>query len=144
MGAKTFFTAEEQKQIVQAIEAAERNTSGEIRVHIDNTCTGNALKAAATWFEKLRMHKTELRNGVLFYLSVDDHQFAIIGDKGIHQKVSQDFWDTIRDETITHFKQQQFADGLTKGIRMAGEKLKEFFPYQRGDINELSNEISFN
>jgi uncharacterized membrane protein len=143
MGAKTFFTKSEQQQIVNTIAVAEKNTSGEIRVHIDDTCKGDVLDTAAHHFNQLKMYKTELRNGVLFYLSVDDHQFAIIGDKGINEKVPEGFWDNVRDTVISHFKQQQFAVGLAKGIEMTGEKLKQYFPYQTNDKNELSNEISF-
>ena len=143
MGAKTFFSKSEQQQIVDAIAVAEKNTSGEIRIHLDDTCKGDVLDAAAHRFNQLKMYKTELRNGVLFYLSVNDHQFAIIGDKGINEKVPEGFWDSVRDTVITNFKQKQFALGLIKGIEMAGEKLKQYFPYQSNDKNELSNEISF-
>jgi uncharacterized membrane protein len=144
MGAKTFFTSAEQKKIVQAIESAEKNTSGEIKVHMDNKCPGDVLDSATAWFKKLKMDKTELRNGVLFYLSVDDKKFAIIGDKGIHEKVPEGFWDSIRDIVIDHFKKQKFSDGLIQGIEMAGEKLKLYFPYKTDDTNELNNDISFN
>ncbi len=143
MGATKFFTKEQQKAIVQSIVNAELNTSGEVRVRIDSKCKGDVLDVAADYFKKLKMHETELRNGVLFYLSVDDHKFAILGDKGINEKVPSDFWDHIRDTILKHFKQQQFSEGLCKGIEMAGEKLKTHFPYKGNDINELSNDLSF-
>jgi uncharacterized membrane protein len=89
------------------------------------------------------MDKTELRNGVLFYLAVSDKMFAILGDKGINEKVPAGFWDNIRDSMLGHFKQNEFTEGLSKGIEMAGEKLISHFPYQRNDVNELDNEITF-
>ena len=141
--ARQFFSSEQTEAIKQSIAQAELNTSGEIRVHIDNTCKGDVLDVAADCFKKLEMHKTELRNGVLFYLSIQDRKFAILGDKGINEKVPADFWDTIRDVMRAHFKQQEFTQGLTKGIGMAGEKLKLHFPYQSNDTNELSNDITF-
>ena len=124
MGVKKFFTKDEQNLIKQAIAKAELNTSGEVRVHIDNKCNGDVLDVAANQFKKLDMHKTELRNGVLFYLSVSNRKFAILGDKGINEKVPANFWDIIRDEMAIHFKQNNFVEGLSKGIAMAGEKLK--------------------
>jgi uncharacterized membrane protein len=143
MNAKKFFSKEQQESIQKAISAAELNTSGEIRVHIDDECKGDVLATAAIVFSDLRMDKTKLRNGVLFYLSVNDQMFAIIGDKGINEKVPVDFWDNIRDNMLAHFKQEQFTEGLNKGIAMAGEKLKAHFPLETGDINELSNDVTF-
>lgn len=143
MAAKNFFTEKQQKEIVQSIANAELNTSGEIRVHVDSKCKGDVLDVAAGCFKKLKMHETELRNGVLFYLSVDDKKFAILGDKGINDVVPNDFWDNVKELALSHFKQKQFTEGLCKGIEMAGEKLKTHFPYQSDDTNELSNELSF-
>lgn len=143
MSAKNFFTKEQQKIIVQSIANAELNTSGEVKVHIDSKCNGDVLDVAADYFKKLKMHETDLRNGVLFYLSVDDHKFAILGDKGINEKVPHDFWDNIRDTMLNYFKQKQFTEGLRIGIEMAGEKLKTHFPYNKNDNNELSNDLSF-
>ena len=143
MSAKNFFTEQQKLAIVQSIANAELNTSGEVKVHIDKKCKGDVLDVAADYFKKLKMHETELRNGVLFYLSVDDHKFAILGDKGINEKVPTNFWDHIRDAMLVHFKKQEFTEGLKKGIEMAGEKLKTHFPYQANDTNELSNDLSF-
>lgn len=144
MKAKDFFNEEAQQQIVEAIKRAEKNTSGEIRVHIEDYKKKTVLDRAVYWFKKLAMHKTELRNGVLFYLAVDSKQFAILGDVGINQKVSDDFWEEVRDVMLERFKNEEFAEGLSKGIEMAGDKLKAFFPYQSDDVNELSDDISFN
>ena len=143
MSAKKFFTKEQQDAIVKAIENAEHATSGEVRVHIDDGCKEDVLDAAAKVFHKLKMNKTDLRNGVLFYLAVADRKFAILGDKGINEKVPSDFWDNIKETMLSFFKQGQFTEGLCKGIEMAGEKLKTNFPYQLDDKNELSDEISF-
>ncbi len=138
-----FFTDEQKKQITDAIKSAELNTSGEIRLHVEGSCKGDVLDCAAYWFEKLDMHKTAARNGVLFYLSVNDHKFAILGDAGINAKVPDDFWEKIKEHMLGKFKEGLFADGLSEGIMMAGEQLKTHFPYQKDDVNELSDEISF-
>ena len=144
MKAKELFTKELREKIVQAIEEAELNTSGEIRLHVDDKCKEDVLDRAAFVFEELEMHKTELRNGVLFYLAVEDRKFAILGDAGINQKVPDNFWDEIKEDVITHFKQLNYAQGLAAGIIKAGEQLRAHFPYQEDDKNELDNEISFN
>ncbi len=143
MRADTFFSTEEKDRVVDAIKQAELNTSGEIRVHVASVCKNNVLDEAAAVFAQLKMHKTQERNGVLFYLSVDDHKFAILGDAGINAKVPDNFWDEIKNLVIDHFKQNKYADGLSAGIIMAGEQLKKFFPYQSDDVNELDDEISF-
>ena len=141
--ARNYFSKQEKEDITLAIKNAELDTSGEIRVHIENTCKGDAKDQAAYLFEKLSMHKTQLRNGVLFYLAVKNRKFAILGDAGINQKVPENFWDNIRDTMFGRFKENKFADGLAEGITMAGKQLKEHFPYQTDDVNELPDEISF-
>jgi uncharacterized membrane protein len=143
MNADKYFTAENKLQIANAIRVAELNTSGEIRVHIEKYCKGDALDQAAYVFEKLEMHKTQLRNGVLFYLAVEDHKFAILGDAGINQKVSDDFWEKTKEVVLAKFKEGNLTEGLTSGILTAGEQLKTHFPYMKDDTNELSNDISF-
>ncbi len=141
--AKNFFTKEERDQIVAAIKEAELNTSGEIRVHIENKCPGEVLDRATHWFGKMGMHKTEQRNGVLFYLAVKSRKFAIIGDEGINKAVPDDFWEKIKIRMAHLFQQGDFAKGLVRGILDAGEALKKYFPYQSDDVNELSDDISF-
>lgn len=143
MSAKNFFSKDQQEMITRSIANAELNTSGEIRVHIDNKCKEDVLDKAANMFHELKMDQTALRNGVLFYLAVDDHKFAILGDKGINEKVPGDFWDHIKGEMLAHFKQKEFSEGLCKGIEMAGEKLKTHFPLQLDDTNELHNDVSY-
>jgi uncharacterized membrane protein len=139
-----FFNEDQKKQITDAVKEAELNTSGEIRVHIEADCKTDVLDRAAYIFEKLSMHETELRNGVLFYLSINDRKFAILGDGGINAVTQDNFWDEIKETVIGHFKKEEYAAGLGKGIKMAGEALKKHFPYQKDDVNELSDDISFN
>ena len=137
------FSADEKQVIANAIKNAELNTSGEIRVHIEPKCKEDVLDHAAFIFEKLEMHKTENRNGILFYLSLDDHKFAVIGDVGINQKVGDEFWETIKNEMIPLFKEDKMVAGLAMGIEKSGIELKKYFPYQSDDKNELDDEISF-
>ena len=138
------FNSDQKKRIKAAIEEAELNTSGEIRVHLENHCkTENVLDRAAQMFAQLNMHKTEARNGVLIYMAVKDHKFAIIGDAGINAKVEEGFWDITKEKMLKHFKSGDLTQGLVEGVLCAGERLKEHFPYQKDDKNELSDDISF-
>ena len=139
---ENFLTAAEEQEIVQAIAMAEKNTSGEIRVHIENHSDTPPIARAREVFDSLKMYKTEARNGVLFYVGVADHTFAIIGDSGIDDVVESDFWECTKDIVIENFINKKFKDGLVLGISRAGERLKAFFPYDSDDTNELSNEIS--
>ena len=141
--AQDFFSGEEQQAIKLAIENAELDTSGEIRVHIENTVSGDVLDRTAFLFTRLGMDKTARRNGVLIYLAVKNRRFAIIGDAGINKVVPENFWDDIKSQMLLHFRQGKFADGLVRAINLAGIQLKKHFPYQHGDVNELTNEISF-
>lgn len=141
--AEKLFTGEQKARIKEAIRDAEKNTSGEIRVHIDRKCKADVLDRAAYVFEQLNMHKTKLRNGVLIYLATDDHKFAILGDAGINTVVPDNFWDDIKERMLENYKQGKFTEGLEEGIRMAGQQLEKHFPYQIDDENELDDEISF-
>ncbi len=143
MKASTFFTPAQQDMIVRAIAEAERATSGEIRVHIESSCKGKVLDRAAWLFDKLGMTRTAERNGVLFYLAVNNRKFAIIGDTGINSLVPPGFWDAIRDHMKEKFAEGKFTEGLSEGIIMAGNQLKDKFPYATDDVDELSNNISF-
>ena len=142
MSVAGFFSKEEKEKIIQAIKDAEKETSGEIRLHLDLRCKGEALEHAVKMFEKLKMHETQLRNGTLIYLAIQDHKFAIFGDEGINEIVPDNFWEDVKEEMRGLFVKGQFADGISRGIYLVGEKLKEFFPYQDDDINELPNDIS--
>lgn len=138
-----YFTSEQKATIIAAIQQAEKDTSGEIRVHFENHTSREALDRAAQVFAELKMHKTALRNGVLIYVALDDHKLAILGDAGINAKVADNFWDEIKNKMVARFKSGQICEGVTEAILAAGQQLKAFFPYQADDINELSDEISF-
>ena len=137
-----FLTKEEEQEIVQAIQIAEKNTSGEIRVHIEKTTSIDAFDRALEVFNLLKMDETALKNGVLIYLAVADKSFVICGDEGINDVVENDFWDCTKDLMLLQFKKGNFKQGLIDGILKAGERLKTYFPHEENDVNELSNEIS--
>ncbi len=143
MKASEFLPDNEKKEIVEAIKTAEHDTSGEIRVHLEMNCKADVLDRTAHIFANLRMHKTALRNGVLFYLAIEDRKFAVIGDVGINKVVPDGFWEETKNKMQEYFAQGKFSEGLVHGILMAGEKLKAYFPYEVGDINELPDDISF-
>lgn len=133
----------DQEEIRQAIAEAELRTSGEIRVHIENSHGGDLFKRALEVFKMLKMNETVLHNGVLFYVASKDRKFAVIADKGINDKVPEGFWDAISSVMSQEFKNGQFVSGLVTGITMAGEQLRHHFPVSPDDKNELSNDISF-
>ena len=137
-----FLTKEEEQEIVEAIRMAEKNTSGEIRIHLEKTTLLDPYDRALEVFNDLKMDETELQNGVLIYVAVKDRNFVICGDKGINDVVKDDFWNSTRDVIVSHFKNGNFKQGLIEGITKAGEQLQKYFPYLEGDTNELSNEIS--
>jgi uncharacterized membrane protein len=141
--AANFFTAEEQKQLVEAIAHAELHTSGEIRLHVANFCLGDEVKAARKIFLKLGMHQTKERNGVLFYLAVLSHKLAVIGDEGIHRQLGDEFWKHLTEQLVTDFRQNRKAESLAGSIRECGRQLGIYFPRTDNDKDELSNTISF-
>ena len=141
--ARKILNNEEDRRVVEAIKQAELNTSGEIKVHIENFCKTKAERRALFIFNRLKMDKTQQRNGVLFYLAVKDHKFAILGDEGINNVVEADFWNDIRDLMAAEFKEGRFAEGLEQGIMRCGEKLKTYFPHQTDKTNEIPDEISY-
>jgi uncharacterized membrane protein len=143
MKASTFFTKEQQAQILASVKEAEMETSGEIRVHIESSLKGDVLDRAAWLFKKLGMYKTADRNGVLFYLAVKDRKFAIIGDAGINAKVPEGFWNDVSELLQKNFREGKFTEGLSEGILLAGKHLKTHFPHKLDDVNELPDEISF-
>lgn len=137
-----FITALEEQQIVDSIRKAENRTSGEIRVHLESRCKGDVYLRAQEIFHSLKMDNTKLANGILFYLAVDDRKFAVLGDTGIHAKVGDGFWSSIKEVMEVRFRESEFKSGLITGIEMAGQKLAVHFPWDDGDINELSDQIS--
>jgi uncharacterized membrane protein len=141
--AKDFFSTQEQEDIKQAIMNAELDTSGEIRIHIENNCSEDVMDRAAFLFKQLGMNKTDLHNGVLIYLAVKNRRFAIIGDSGIHKVVPENFWNDIKANMLNHFRENRFTDGLVEAIAATGVHLKKHFPHHKDDVNELADEISF-
>lgn len=140
---RRFFTAAQKEQIVQAIQAAEHQTSGEIRVHVESSVGGpEPLERAKVVFRKLGMDRTALRNGVLIYLAVVDRKFAIIGDSGIDQVVPANFWADTKEVLRGHFSEGRFLEGIVFGINSVGEHLQKHFPCSTADINELTDELS--
>lgn len=137
------FSAIEEEAIKLAIAHAEILTSGEISLFMDDHCKGDPVKKATEIFLKLGMDKTKLRNGVLFYLSHQDHKFAIIGDKGIHEKVGDEFWFETKELMLEFFKNQRVVEGLVAGIKKAGEALATLFPAHVEDVNEITNDINY-
>ena len=138
-----FFNPEEEESIISAIQAAEKNTSGEIRVHLEDNSKDDILDEAVRTFAKLKMHETQARNGVLIFLAPERKRFAIIGDEGINQVVPANFWEEEKQVMAQHFRVGEFAEGICKAIEQVGEKLKEHFPYQDDDVNELPDDISY-
>ena len=139
---ENFLTNKEEEEIVEAIRLAERNTSGEIRVHIEQHYNNDVFGRTMEVFHHLKMDNTKDENGVLIYVAVDKRRFVIYGDKGINDVVATDFWDTTSNVIASHFKQGEFAKGLIEGIIKAGEELSRYFPWQHNDHNELDNTIS--
>lgn len=137
------FTEEQQEKIVLAIQLAEARTSGEIRLAVEPHCKGEPLDRATVYFERLGMDKTAQHNGVLIYLATEDHQFAILGDRGIHARVPANFWEETKELMLRHFKAGDMVQGLIEGIVHAGEQLQRFFPREADDVNELPNDITF-
>ena len=143
MATSSFLSHQEQADVLAAISDAESQTSGEIRLHLESCCKGDVLDRAAMVFETLAMHKTALRNGVLFYLATEDRKLAILGDSGINAVVPEGFWDEVKDTVIVGLAAGNPAEGLASGIRLAGQQLSAHFPLEANDINELSNDINF-
>ena len=137
-----FLTTEEEQDIVNTIRLAERNTSGEIRVHLEKTTKLDVFDRAKEVFHMLKMDNTKQQNGVLIYVAVEDRTFVIFGDEGINQVVEDDFWDTTRDAILAQFKKDNFKQGLMDGILKAGHALSKYFPWDVKDNNELSDTIS--
>ncbi|NNJ89313.1 MAG: TPM domain-containing protein [Eudoraea sp.] len=139
---EAFLSPQEEQEVVNAILKAEKNTSGEIRVHIEPATTLDPYERAQEVFLTLKMENTKDSNGVLLYIAVNDRTFVIYGDKGINEVVSKTFWNDTKDVIQTHFKKGQFKQGIIEGVLKAGEELKAHFPYSSDDTNELSNEVS--
>ncbi|MFT4832093.1 MAG: putative membrane protein [Psychroserpens sp.] len=139
---ENFLTAEEETAVVAAIVEAEKNTSGEIRVHIEAHTNKDHFERAKAVFHYLKMDNTKEENGVLIYVAVADKKFVVLGDKGINKVVPKDFWDSTKEAIEHQFKQRNFKQGLLDGVLKAGKALATHFPWQHNDTNELNNEVS--
>ena len=136
-----FLSSEEEKRVIDCIKEAEEATSGEIRVHLQGKVHKTAWEDALAVFDRLKMANTHDRNGVLIFIVPKDHQLVIIGDKGIHERVMNQFWVGVRDEMLKHFRNKEFAEGLCAGVRLIGVKLHKHFPAQTGENSENPNEL---
>ncbi len=136
-------TKEQKEDIKRALMNAELEMSGEIRIHIENVCNGDVFVRATQVFHLLKMDKTRLRNGVLIYLALKNRKFAIIGDVAINALVPEDFWENIKQIMLNHFRNENFAEGLCEAVTITGKQLSTHFPRKKGDVNELSDEISY-
>ncbi|MDB6094537.1 MAG: hypothetical protein JWM32_2099 [Verrucomicrobia bacterium] len=129
-------------RILAAIAAAEKRTSGEIRVVIARRAAPDPVAAAQEHFERLEMTRTAERNGVLIFLAPRSRTFAVIGDTGVHEKCGDAFWRILTAAMALQFKRGEFTEGLVHGIERAGALLAEHFPFTASDRNELSNDIA--
>lgn len=137
------FNADEERRIISAIKTAESQSTGEIRVHVERSCKKkDVLDRAVEIFYQLNMDKTSEGTGILIYVSIKDRKLAIIGDKGINQKVSEDFWHWVKESMSAHLKEGKIATGIIKGIEMTGAELLKFFPASENNRNELNDSIS--
>ncbi len=140
---EAFLSQDEEQEIVDAILVAEKNTSGEIRVHIEASSKNmDHFSRAQQLFHFLKMDNTKDENGVLLYVAVEDKKFVIYGDRGIDKVVPKGFWENTKNTIAEHFKKGAFKQGIVEGVLKAGKELEEHFPWHHGDTNELSNEVS--
>lgn len=140
---KKFFSPSEEEKIITTIKEAEHSTSGEIRLYVESKCEEDPMEKAIAIFHHLQLHEKHHRNGVLIYLATKHRKFAIVGDEGIHTKVTDIFWESVRGEMISFFKQGKLADGVCQAIRLVGEKLKESFPVDPGNKEGYSDTINY-
>lgn len=143
MSIEGFLTDEQEQRIIRAIADAENKTSAEVRVHIEQRCSKDPLVRAARIFHELGMDETQRQNGVLIYIATEDHKAAVYAGKGIHKQVEDGFWSDVLKTILDHFKREEYETGITEAVKRVGGKLKELFPYKKGDQNELSDEISY-
>lgn len=139
---REFLSEADLEAVARAVAQAESQTSAEVRVHLDHACPGDALQQAIKVFERLHMHETEARNGVLLYIAVTDHKLAVIGDRGIHERVGEAYWRELVAGVREHMRQQRSRDGLIHALAKVGATLGRHFPRRPDDKNELSNNVS--
>lgn len=139
---RQFLSDADLEAVAGAVAAAERTTSAEIRVHLDHRCPGDALPQAVAVFERLGMHATAERSGVLIYIAVGDRKLAVIGDRGIHERVGDEYWRQVVDATLGHLRAARPRDGLVQAVRDVGAALESHFPRRGDDENELADDVS--
>lgn len=139
---RAFMTDADLDAVAAAIAAAEAQTSAEIRVHLDARCPGNSMARAVAVFERLGMHRTAARHGVLIYVSIEDRKLAVLGDRGIHERVGQVYWDGLVESVLAHFRGERFRDGLVHAVGEVGAVLRRHFPRRPDDVNELPDRVS--
>jgi uncharacterized membrane protein len=139
---RQFLSEADLDAVAQAVAAAERTTSAEIRVHLDHRCPGEALPQAVAVFERLGMHATEERSGVLIYVAVGDRKLAVIGDRGINERVGDAYWQQVVAAMLGHLRASRPRDGLVQAVRDVGAALRSHFPRRGDDRNELADDVS--
>ncbi len=138
-----FIPEQGQRLITRAITEAERRTSGELCVHVTPYCRGDVMERARHTFDQLQLYRTEHRNAVLIYVAFVDRRFAILGDRGIDERVPDGFWDDAAALLKRYLKAGLPVDGICRTVALLGEHLAAYFPAQRDDVNELSNDVTF-
>jgi uncharacterized membrane protein len=139
---RQFLSEADLDAVAQAVAAAERTTSAEIRVHLDHRCPGEAMPQAIAVFERLGMHATTERSGVLIYVAVGDRKLAVIGDRGIHERVGAGYWRQVVDAMLGHLRASRPRDGLVQAVTNVGAALQSHFPRRGDDRNELADDVS--
>jgi uncharacterized membrane protein len=139
---RRFLDESDLQTVAATVAAAEARTSAEIRVHLDARCPGEALARAALVFEQLGMHATAAHNGVLIYVSIEDHKLAVLGDRAIHERVGQAYWDDLVQAVLAHFHREQFREGLVHAVAEVGTALRRHFPRRPDDVDELPDRVN--
>lgn len=139
---RRFMSEADLDEVARAVTEAEAHTAAEIRVHLDARCAGDPMAQAVNVFDRLGMHRTAERHGVLIYVAVGDRKLAVIGDTGIHERVGEEYWRRLAASITSHFREERPRDGLTHAVRELGEALRRHFPRRPGDANELSDTVS--
>jgi uncharacterized membrane protein len=139
---RRFLSEADLHAVAGAIAAAETKTSAEIRVHLDDHCAGEAMAKAVTVFERLGMHRTAERHGVLIYVAIEDRKLAVLGDQGIHARLGQAYWDRLVQDVLAHFREERPRDGLLHAVAEVGAALRRHFPRRPDDVNELPDQLS--
>ena len=142
MKARKFLKQLRHDEIVAAIREAERKTSGEIRVFVTHHPVQDPVAAARAQFVRLGMEKTRDRNGVLLFVAPLARQFAVVGDRGVHERCGDEFWQAMASEISGHFQESDFTRGIVHGIKRAGDLLGQHFPRQPDDRNELPDNLA--